>query len=316
MKNQTLLVIGFILSLTASCGEEAAQQENINITIPPEAYKEGALILEQHCLSCHSPERSIAPNLSAIKKAYITEDLSEVAFVKSMTGFLFHPTENSAKIPEAVQQFGLMPNLGMTTEQYVAVSSYLFRSDLDDPDWATKHQKAVEEYKNQTAGAEVNYLKEGMNLALATKAVLGKNLLTAIKEKGTEEALAFCNTKAIDLTDSMATVLNASIKRVSDKNRNPDNLANENELVYIQEVKQTLVNGGEVKPQLTELEDQVIGYYPILTNTMCLQCHGEPNEDIKEGTLEKLAELYPEDKATGYTENQLRGIWVIKMERK
>jgi len=57
-------------------------------------------------------------------------------------------------------------------------------------------------------------------MALETKAVLSKNLLTAISTKGTAGALAFCNERAITLTDSIALNLNTGIKRVSDKNRN------------------------------------------------------------------------------------------------
>jgi hypothetical protein len=58
----------------------------------------------------------------------------------------------------------------------------------------------------------------------------------------------------------------------------------------------------------------MIVYYPILTNAMCLQCHGKPEEDIKPSTLSKLHMLYPQDKGVGYEENELRGIWVVEME--
>jgi hypothetical protein len=49
---------------------------------------------------------------------------------------------------------------------------------------------------------------------------------------------------------------------------------------------------------------------------MCLQCHGIPNNQILPTTLSKIKELYPTDKATGYGENELRGIWVIEMDKK
>ena len=48
---------------------------------------------------------------------------------------------------------------------------------------------------------------------------------------------------------------------------------------------------------------------------MCLQCHGKPNQDIKRPTLNSLANLYPEDKATGYSINQVRGIWSISFDK-
>ena len=53
-------------------------------------------------------------------------------------------------------------------------------------------------------------------------------------------------------------------------------------------------------------------YYPIVTNAMCMQCHGKKDLQIKPETLAAIGEFYPEDKATGYGENELRGIWVVE----
>ena len=47
---------------------------------------------------------------------------------------------------------------------------------------------------------------------------------------------------------------------------------------------------------------------------MCLQCHGSKGIDIAPETLKVIEEKYPNDQATGYTENQLRGIWVIELD--
>ena len=73
----------------------------------------------------------------------------------------------------------------------------------------------------------------GLKYALSTKAQLGKNLLRAIKEKGTDGAVEFCKIEAMKLTDSMSVMHNAIIKRVSDRPRNPKNFANTNELGHI-----------------------------------------------------------------------------------
>ncbi|MGB6037776.1 MAG: DUF3365 domain-containing protein, partial [Cryomorphaceae bacterium] len=68
-------------------------------------------------------------------------------------------------------------------------------------------------------------------------------------------------------------------------------------------------------PELTDLGETMVGYYPITTNTMCLKCHGEPNTQVNQSTLAVLKALYPEDEATGYGENELRGIWVVQMNK-
>ena len=151
--------------------------------------------------------------------------------------------------------------------------------------------------------------------AIETKGVLGKNLMNAINTQGTEKAIEFCSTKAIVLTDSMSIAFNASIKRVSDKPRNPINMANDNETAFINELKQKISKGEKMTPKFTESDGKITGYFPIETNAMCLQCHGSKDLDIKPNVLKKIAQLYPKDQATGYKENQIRGIFVVTQNK-
>jgi hypothetical protein len=162
---------------------------------------------------------------------------------------------------------------------------------------------------------EVNYLENGKSLAMQTKASLGKNLAIAINEKGSDGAVEFCNTRAIPITDSMSLVLDTKIKRVSDKPRNASNQANEAELAYINNWNAAKAKGEEHPPLLTEIGGKMVGYYPIVTNQMCLQCHGEPEKQINTKTLSKIKKLYPADKAIGYAEGDIRGIFVVEMNK-
>lgn len=160
------------------------------------------------------------------------------------------------------------------------------------------------------------YREDGLQMALATKKVLGQNLQAAIKAKGTDHALDFCNIQAIPLTDSVSTAMDAIISRVSDQPRNPDNRANEEEVTIIETIRQTLADGGQPKPQMVTQGDKVIGYYPIITNELCLQCHGSESAEVKATTMAKLKELYPEDEATGYGMGQIRGLFKVEMKGK
>ena len=157
-------------------------------------------------------------------------------------------------------------------------------------------------------------LEKGRKIALQTKSTLGSNLKRAISTNGTAGALSFCSTSAIPLTAGMATAHKAKIKRVSDKNRNPMNKANRSELQYINEVKSALAKKQKIKPKLIKTPTGHMGYYPIVSNKMCLQCHGSPNKDIAPDVYSAIKKLYPADKAIGYKSNQLRGIWVIEMQ--
>lgn len=163
---------------------------------------------------------------------------------------------------------------------------------------------------------DINYLEVGKDLAMKTKSILGQHLATAIGEKGTEGAVEFCNIKAIPITDSMSVLLDAKIRRVSDKPRNQFNMANEAEMAYIKKWKEAKANGTEQPPIVTELDGQIVGYYPIITNQMCMQCHGQVDTDMTAVTIKKIKKLYPADQATGYGENELRGLFVVEMNKK
>ena len=166
-----------------------------------------------------------------------------------------------------------------------------------------------------TENDSLAYAELGLKYALNTQAVLAKNLMNAIQKNGTLGALSFCNEKAYPLTDSMGIVHNANIKRVSDKPRNEDNQANAEELKFIQTFKEIIANDELPIPLVKEFDTKVQVYYPILTNAMCLQCHGKPNKDITSSTLKQLALLYPKDEAIGYDVNQVRGIWRVTLDK-
>lgn len=199
----------------------------------------------------------------------------------------------------------------------LTVFAFMSKSCMNEQKKSEKTEEqttAVKEEKQEEAAKEkeMSPLEKGKSIAQATQAALGKNLMQAISERGTAGAIEFCNIEAIPITDSLAKIHRARVKRVSDKNRNPDNAANEAELEYIENAKNQLAADQNIKPQLKEEDGKWVAYYPILTNAMCLQCHGNADQVNKEA-LAKIQAHYPDDKALGYSENEVRGIWVIEM---
>lgn len=292
----------------------------------------GKKLMEINCYTCHSPSASqsdrIGPPMIAIKKHYINENTTKAQFVENMQSWIKNPNAQDAKMHGAVKRFGVMPKQSFPEETIAKIAEYMFDYNIDQPEWFEKHYNEEKgNHKGKGQGNEMHkqqaetdfqdlpYGERGLKYALSTKAVLGKNLMGTIQKKGTLDALAFCNEKAYPLTDSMSVVHNASIKRVSDKPRNQNNLANKKELAYINSFKNDIKNNTEPKPIVDVLDDKVQVYYPITTNAMCLQCHGKPEQDIKRPILSSLAKLYPNDKATGYNINQVRGIWTIVFDK-
>ncbi|TVZ14716.1 DUF3365 domain-containing protein [Maribacter sp. MAR_2009_72] len=154
-------------------------------------------------------------------------------------------------------------------------------------------------------------LEKGKKFAQSTQKVLGKNLMTSLQKSGTVGAVEFCNEKAYPLTDSMALVHHAKIRRVSDKPRNTNNQANQKELEYIEFFKSKINNNEPYEPIISNEDGTTNFYSPIITNAMCLNCHGVPEMNIDPKVTQLLNNKYPYDQAVGYTKNEVRGIWSI-----
>lgn len=281
--------------------------------------QKGFEILESNCFTCHSPQGEmadrIAPPMIAIKKHYISAETTREQFIKDMVSFVSNPTEEKSKMPGAIAKFNLMPKLEYSEAQITAVAEYLFASEIEQPNWFEKHFNAEQKKYKSNQSDTLSYIEKGQNMAMQSKSVLGKNLMGAINSKGTDAAVSFCNEKAFPLLDSMSVFLNAKITRVSDRTRNEKHMANASELTYIKYAQNAIAKKEPVKGEIREVNNKMIGYYPITVNQMCLQCHGKPKTEVKENTMNLLAKLYPKDKATGYSLDELRGIWVIEFDK-
>lgn len=296
----------------------------------------GKKLMETHCYACHNPttshENRLAPPMVAVKKHYKSDNTSKEEFIKSFKKWVEAPSEKLSKMPGAVRKFGIMPYAPYKAKDVELIADYIFDNDIEQPEWFQEHHQQEHGKKGKGNGkgkgkgmmkqqasnfskANKDYNDIGMHYALATKKELGKNLIKTIQKEGTLGALEFCSLNALSITDSMANMFSASIKRVSDKPRNPINAANATELEYIASFKEDLATNSNPKPIIKESGSEVKFYYPITTNMMCLQCHGKLDKDIQPNTYKTIKKLYPNDKATGYTVNEVRGIWSIKFKK-
>lgn len=172
----------------------------------------------------------------------------------------------------------------------------------------SKEKSNITEQKTADSGP-ILPLDSVKAIADQTKKLLVTNLTQKISDSGTVGALEFCNVEALPLTKSVAAKHGLEVKRVSDRNRNPENTASSEELKIIENYRKQLL---EKKALQGEIHGDYY-YSPLVTNAICLQCHGVPGKTMKSEVSAKLAELYPEDKATGYSENELRGLLRIQM---
>jgi hypothetical protein len=159
--------------------------------------------------------------------------------------------------------------------------------------------------------AEATHAREAV--AAFGKALRGE-LMAAMQSGGPVAAIAACNEKAPGIAASVSAQNELQISRVSLKNRNPGNLPNDwqTEVLLSFEAR---IQAGESATALhwQEVADVDGGrefrfMQAIPTASQCLQCHGE---SLAPPVAEKLAELYPEDQATGFSEGDLRGAFVV-----
>lgn len=323
----------YLVALLAFAGLFSCQQINkeyntIAVTNDIDAIvqSESKKLMEVQCYLCHGPKAGendgrIAPPMVAIKARYIDkEGLNKDEFVKYVTAFVENPTEELALMKGAVKKHGLMPKQAFPKGSIEKIAEFMFDYQIEEPEWFKAHweshgnKNCTQSGKKYTeANAEKSYADIGLEYAMETKKLLGKNLMGTVQKKGTIEALGFCNIQAMSLTDSMSVHYNAKIKRVSDKNRNPSNKANAEELKYIAQFKTQMAAKEDIQPVTIDKGNKIQFYYPIETNTMCLQCHGK---EIKPEVAKQILKLYPKDLAIGYEESEVRGIWSITFDKK
>jgi hypothetical protein len=166
--------------------------------------------------------------------------------------------------------------------------------------------------KNSISAETYNhYLETGSEISMLAQAALLTQVSRAMEQGGSKYAVEFCNLQASAITDSLNNFFNCTISRVSVKNRNSQNALETNTDKQLWAYYHAGFDEGLSHDTLIREEKQLIYYKPILTAMpACLQCHGPVNE-MNPDTHQKIQSLYPGDRATGYSINELRGMWKI-----
>jgi hypothetical protein len=143
---------------------------------------------------------------------------------------------------------------------------------------------------------------------------LQAELQKALKEGGPENAITVCNAKANEIAMKVSAEQNLTLKRVSMKNRNPDNAPNEWQEKVLEEFESRKLKGEPVSEltytDVAEIDSgkQFRFMKAIPTGSICIQCHGP---DISTAVQKKLDRLYPGDKARGFLPGDIRGAFVV-----
>lgn len=163
-----------------------------------------------------------------------------------------------------------------------------------------------------SAGEQERSEKEMMDAGAEITKSVGMTLIKTVKQKmsegGVEAALQFCNANALNITDSLSQEHGVRVKRTALKTRNPDNNPTELE----KEALSKMALQQPPQPSVQMIEDgNAVYFQPIVLKGFCQVCHGVPGETLTLQTDSLIKSHYPSDRATGFSEGDLRGMWAV-----
>lgn len=154
--------------------------------------------------------------------------------------------------------------------------------------------------------------QRGKEIARIAKLALKRELHAAMRKCGPEYAVSFCSNRAMAITDSVSKAQMVMISRLAMKNRNPHNAMTDNESNLYKGYVLDYINAKPSQPSVGwDDKGRPVYYQPIYTEALCLNCHGKVGTDIAPNVADKIAQLYPDDKATDFKLGEIRGMWAI-----
>jgi hypothetical protein len=165
-----------------------------------------------------------------------------------------------------------------------------------EPAWAQVSVDALSaEQQAQRARAE-----QGRD---ALFGALGGELQAALAEGTPVEAISVCKAAAPRIAAEVGAAQGLAIGRTSQRLRNPANTPPEWAAGYV-------ASAAEEPACFAGPEGQLGVLLPIRTLPVCATCHGSA-DSLEPAVAAAIAEQYPDDRAVGYGEGQLRGwFWV------
>jgi len=146
-------------------------------------------------------------------------------------------------------------------------------------------------------------------------AALKNELQAAIQKGGPVAAVDICSTRAQALTAEIPARIgrpDVTVKRTSLKFRNPANRPTPEEKLLLQRFAAQLQEGKTLQP-VTQANGGGLSYYrPIITEKLCLTCHGDPTQ-MDSAVRALLRQRYPRDRAVGFAAGDLRGMVSITL---
>ena len=157
-------------------------------------------------------------------------------------------------------------------------------------------------------------LAEARKVATTLPPKLIVALQDEIKKSGAEAAIPVCKDMAPKMAGEISQQTGWKIKRVSLKARNDARAIPDAWETAALEDFDKRAAAGEAPMKLEKGEkvgDEYRYVKALPVQALCLNCHG-PTETLSPGIKAALGQHYPNDRATGYSEGQIRGVISVR----
>jgi hypothetical protein len=173
---------------------------------------------------------------------------------------------------------------------------------------------AAQESPSQSAAndARAEARKISAELTDQLRLLLGQEMA----QGGIAGAVRVCSEVALRTTKNFSKEKGRYVRRVSLKNRNPENAPDPYERQILEWLSQQQ-RDGKLPEEFSEIRtdgkgETLLYFKPVVIGAMCLGCHG-PAADLSPEVKNILAEKYPKDTATGYAAGDLRGAIAVRI---
>ena len=158
------------------------------------------------------------------------------------------------------------------------------------------------------------FFKLADSSAIVLVQTLGGRLTEVFQTDGVIKAIDVCKKEAYEITGNLEDEIsgNISIKRVSNKYRNPQNAPDKHEKEALKWFETQLFEKNTLPKlygqKILRKNNEFLRYYkPMRVQTKCLLCHGDEETRLPE-VSSRINKFYPEDMAVDYKDGDFRGL--------
>ena len=175
----------------------------------------------------------------------------------------------------------------------------------------------LQSVNHETTQTKVQNIPEGVKYIKMLGTELKSHLKKALKaDPSGVKALEFCASKAMQITKEVNSKLpdGASVRRTALRVRNPKNAPDPIDEGVMGVFAQRASEHKLTPQNIVKIDDGThIRYYkPLLTQAVCLKCHGE---NVSDELKAKIKEFYPDDNALGFKNGDFRGVIVSSVKK-